>query len=119
MDVVTAPVPVRVYWQRWWILAVFSVLTMWNCSIWNTFGPMASTAKRVSNLEIGTESETLLFVMLRQIFGWSDATLTQFTLWVVICFPIFFLPSAWLLARSLRCSVLFCALCTFLASTIR
>ena len=51
MDAVTAPAPVRVYWQRWWILAVFSVLTMWNCSIWNTFGPMASTAKRVSNLK--------------------------------------------------------------------
>ena len=62
MDAVTAPAPVRVYWQRWWILAVFSVLTMWNCSIWNTFGPMASTAKRVSNLEIGTECETLIFV---------------------------------------------------------
>ena len=62
MDAVTAPAPVRVYWQRWWILAVFSVLTMWNCSIWNTFGPMASTAKRVSNLR--TDCEMMLLVLV-------------------------------------------------------
>ena len=61
MDAVTAPAQVRVYWQRWWILAVFSVLTMWNCSIWNTFGPMASTAKRVSNPR--TDCEMLLLVI--------------------------------------------------------
>ena len=61
MDAVTTPAPVRVYWQRWWILAVFSVLTMWNCSIWNTFGPMASTAKRVSNLR--TDCEMMLLVI--------------------------------------------------------
>merc|ERR1712012_1113029 len=89
----------RVYWQRWWILAIFSLLTMWSCSIWNTFSPFAATAKKT--------------------YGWTDSTLTQMTLWAVLCFPVFFLPSAYLLSRSLRYSVLAAALVTFLGPTLR
>ena len=36
-----------VYWQRWWILAIFSLFTMWQCAVWNTWGPFADTAKKV------------------------------------------------------------------------
>ena len=39
---------VIVYWQRWYILALFSLFTMWSCSVWNTFSPIAASAKEVS-----------------------------------------------------------------------
>ena len=38
---------VRVYWQRWWILTLFSLFTMEQCAIWNTFGPIAQSAEKV------------------------------------------------------------------------
>ena len=38
---------VRVHWQRWWILALFSLFTMEQCAIWNTFGPIAQSAEKV------------------------------------------------------------------------
>ena len=37
----------RVCWQRWWILTLFSLFTMWQCAIWNTWGPVAETAIQV------------------------------------------------------------------------
>ena len=40
-------VEVRVYWQRWYILALFSLFTMEQCAIWNTFGPIAQSAEKV------------------------------------------------------------------------
>ena len=61
-DVVTEPAPApapcpaprlgRVYWQRWAVLAIFSLVTMWECAVWNTFGPMAQTSKRVSSISL-------------------------------------------------------------------
>ena len=71
----------------------------WSCAIWNTFGPIAETVKAE--------------------YGWSDGTLSQFTLWAVLDFPLFFLPSAYLLSWSLRCSVLVASVCCVLGSTIR
>ena len=38
---------VRVHWQRWWILTIFSLFTMEQCAIWNTFGPIAQSAEKV------------------------------------------------------------------------
>ena len=40
-----------------------------------------------------------------QVFGWTDSTLTLFTLWGTLGFPFFFFPSALLLRKSLRLSV--------------
>ena len=88
-----------VQWQRWWILCVFSLQTMWSCAIWNTFGPIAETVK--------------------EEYHWTDGTLSQFTLWAVLDFPLFFLPSAYLLSWSLRYSVLLASLCTVVGPTIR
>ena len=62
-DVVTEPAPCpaprlgRVYWQRWAVLAIFSCVTMWECAVWNTFGPMAQTSKRVSSINTVPDSE--------------------------------------------------------------
>ena len=40
-----------------------------------------------------------------QVFGWTDSTITLFTLWGTLDFPLFFFPSAVLLRKSLRLSV--------------
>ena len=40
-----------------------------------------------------------------QVFGWTDSTITLFTLWGTLDFPLFFFPSALLLKKSLRLSV--------------
>ena len=40
-----------------------------------------------------------------QVFGWTDSTLTLLTLWGTLDFPLFFFPSALLLRKSLRLSV--------------
>ena len=41
------PTKTGIYWQRWWILAFFSLFTMWGCAVWNTWSPIADTAKKV------------------------------------------------------------------------
>ena len=46
-----------------------------------------------------------VLVKLIQVFGWTDSTLTLFTLWGTLDFPLFFFPSALLLRKSLRLSV--------------
>ena len=53
---------VRVYWQRWWILALFSLFTMEQCAIWNTFGPIAQSAEKVKRKRtvVGLESRCLV-----------------------------------------------------------
>ena len=89
---------VTIYWQRWYILALFSLFTMWSCSIWNTFSPIAASAKQV-------EFWFFLPTVETKVFGWTDSTITLFTLWGTLDFPLFFFPSALLLRKSLRLSV--------------
>ena len=78
---------------------MFSLLTMWSCAIWNTFGPIAETVK--------------------EEYDWTDGTLSQFTLWAVLAFPLLFIPSAYVLSRSLRYSVVLAGLCSVVGATIR
>ena len=47
----------------------------------------------------------MIFFAILQVYGWTDGTITMFTMWGSLDFPIFFLPSAWLLKKSLRYSV--------------
>ena len=94
-DASSATGQVRVYWQRWWILALFSLFTMEQCAIWNTFGPIAQSAEKVDEEHDGWI----------QVFDWSDSTIAMFTLWGCLDYAIWFLPSALLLSRSLRYSV--------------
>ena len=88
-----------VQWQRWWILFVFSLQTMWSCAVWNSFGPIAETVK--------------------EEYHWTDGTLSQFTLWAVLSFPLSFLPSAYMLSWSLRYSVILASLLTMAGPTLR
>ena len=71
----------------------------WSGAIWNTFGPIAQTVE--------------------EEFGWTDKTLTMFTWWAVLDFPLFFLPSSFILSRSLRYSVLAASSCSVIGATIR
>jgi len=80
-------------------LVLFSLFSMHSCAIWNTWGPIAKTAK--------------------QVYGWSDGTITMYTLWGCLDFPLFFLPSAWLLGRSLRLSVVVAVLCMVFGAVVR
>ena len=36
-----------VFSRRWYILLLFSIFSMHSCAIWNTWGPIAETAKQV------------------------------------------------------------------------
>lgn len=90
---------VKIYWQRWYILALFSLFTMEQCAVWNTFGPIAASAKKV--------------------YGFSDSTITLYNLWGCLGFLIFFLPSVLLLKVSLRYSVVAGTSCMLIASSIR
>ena len=47
----------------------------------------------------------IIFYIAFQVYSWTDGTITMFTMWGSLDFPIFFLPSAWLLKKSLRYSV--------------
>jgi hypothetical protein len=44
-----------VYTRRWWIIAVFSYNCITQTLIWNTWGPIAQSAK--------------------EVFGWDDVTI--------------------------------------------
>merc|ERR1712110_696834 len=94
-----AEIKTSVYWQRWWILLIFSLFTMWQCAVWNTWGPLADTAKKT--------------------FGWSNGTMVLFNLWGIIAFFIFSPVSAYLLSISLRYSVLAASVVMFLGTTVR
>ena len=106
----------RVYPQRWWILSLFSLFTMWGCAVWNTWSPIADTAKKVTLKNY----RSLFYVpSVSKTFGWSDSTLVLFNLWGVIMFFIFSPVSAYLLSVSLRYSVLGGTFLVFLGSTLR
>ena len=51
--VATSPPKAKHYFRRWWILAIFSYNGITQTLIWNTWGPIAQSAKYV--------------------FGWNDA----------------------------------------------
>jgi len=72
---------------------------MEQCAIWNTFGPIAQSAEKV--------------------FGWTDSTIALFTLWGCLDYAIWFLPSALLLSRSLRYSVVAASFCMLAGACLR
>ena len=96
---------------------IFSLFTMWQCAVWNTWGPLADTAKKVI--------DTLLLKCviaihnLLKTFGWSNGTMVLFNLWGIIAFFIFSPPTAYLLSISLRYSVLAACVVMFLGTTVR
>ncbi|XP_071505825.1 solute carrier family 49 member 4 homolog [Diadema antillarum] len=89
-----------VYPDRWYILALFSMMALANSSGWNTWGPIQDTAKAV--------------------FSWSDSNFALLANWGAITFlssaPMF----SWLLhTKGLRLSVLVAAGCLVIGMGIR
>merc|ERR1711892_5198 len=79
-----------VYSIRWYILLIFSLLNMFQCTIWNTWGPVEKVAKVV-------------------FASWSNQTISLFANWAnFVSFP-FLIPSMYLAEKSLRGCVVWAA----------
>ena len=95
---------------------IFSLFTMWQCAVWNTWGPLADTAKKVIDTLI---LKCVAIHDLLKTFGWSNGTMVLFNLLGIIAFFIFSPVSAYLLSVSLRYSVLAASVVMFLGTTVR
>ena len=83
----TPVVQTRVYAKRWYILAVFSLLALYQCCIWNTWGPVVDVL-------------TVVYP------DWTQATVSLLANWCSIAFLIFMLPVLYLQNNNLRYSIL-------------
>jgi len=84
---------------RFYILAVFSIYTMEQCASWNTWGPVAASAK--------------------QVFCLTDADIASLASIGLYGFVATIAPQTYLLHRSLRLSVLFGSLAIWLGAMLR
>ena len=78
---------VVVYRRRWYILTVFSLLAMFQCCVWNTWGPVVDVASLVYP-------------------SWTQGTLSLLANWASIAFLVFMIPVLYLQNRNLRSAVL-------------
>ena len=72
---------------RWYILGLFALMGVFNAAIWNTWGPIAESAKAVFPT-------------------WSDGTLAMFTNWGSITCILGIWPAMKILQYNLRLGVL-------------
>ncbi|XP_023345230.1 disrupted in renal carcinoma protein 2 homolog [Eurytemora carolleeae] len=86
--------------ERWYILSIFSIMTMFQCAVWNTWGPVEPVA-------------------LVAFPSWTDSTIGFFANWGNIGMYIGFLPFMILLQRSLRYSVLISGLLVAIGASIK
>ena len=63
--------------------AVFSQLAMWQCCVWNTWGPVVDVVK-------------LVFP------SWTQGTVSLLANWTAIAFLVFMIPVLYLQNKSLR-----------------
>ncbi|OWF43789.1 disrupted in renal carcinoma protein 2 homolog [Mizuhopecten yessoensis] len=100
VDLKEAEPDIAVYRRRWYILAVYSLVTFTQAALWNTWGPIA--------------------VSCQKVFGWNDTILALLPNWG----PIGFLLSEWMFSWSMDvhgirlCCVVTAAM-TAVASAIR
>ncbi len=66
-----------VYWYRWYILGLFSLVGALENVTWNTWGPIEDSA--------------------RAVYGWSKGTVSLLADWGAITFVLCVFPSAWML----------------------
>ena len=83
--------------RRWYILAVFSLLAMFQCCVWNTWGPVVDVV-------------TLLYP------AWSPATVSLLANWSSIAFLVFMVPVLYLQNTSLRYAILLTSCLMFLGN---
>ena len=80
--------------------AVFSLLAMFQCCVWNTWGPVVDVVK-------------LVFP------SWTQGTISLFANWTAIAFLVFMLPVLYLQNRSLRYSVVLTSCLIALGTSVR
>ncbi|XP_067686516.1 solute carrier family 49 member 4 homolog [Haliotis asinina] len=91
---------IKSYRRRWYVLAVFSYAAFLQSGVWNTFGPIAQSAKAV--------------------FGWSNASLGMLNNWGNIVYILCMFPVAWLMdVKGLRVSMLLCSVTMVFMTSIR
>ncbi|CAH1778276.1 unnamed protein product [Owenia fusiformis] len=90
----------KVYKRRWYILAVFSGLTLIQAGVWNSWGPIADTSSFV--------------------YGWKHSDIALLLNWGPIGFFIAAVPSFWLLdVAGLRWSAVLGSIFVCLGTGIR
>lgn len=64
----------KLYWQRWWLVAVFSVLGICQSASWNFYSPISGPIKNVygwSDYLIGWMANTAGIVFFLSVSAWS------------------------------------------------
>ncbi|XP_076035527.1 solute carrier family 49 member 4 homolog isoform X2 [Oratosquilla oratoria] len=72
-------VEVQVYKRRWWILFVFAGLGFMQCAVWNTWGPITSSAKTA--------------------YSWDNAEIARLSMWGTVTMIVGLIPFTILLQR--------------------
>jgi len=88
-----------VYRRRWFILALFSFLALYQCCVWNTWGPVVNSVQAV--------------------YGWDTVIVSLFANWGSIAFLVFMVPTLYLQDINLRATVLLSSGLVALATSIR
>jgi len=91
---------VKVYKRRWYILMLFSMLALYNCTVWNTWGPVADTVQMVYP-------------------GWDDSTVSLLANWGPIAFLVFLLPTLYISEVNLRASIVLSSGLVFAGAGVR
>ncbi len=65
----------QIYRRRWYIVVLFSCLSLQQNAVWNTFGPVD--------------------LSVRYAYGWSDAAVATLANWGPILFMICVIPASW------------------------
>ncbi|XP_072038099.1 solute carrier family 49 member 4 homolog [Amphiura filiformis] len=90
----------RLYTSRWYVLFVFVLLAASQLCLWNTFGPIADTAKIV--------------------LGWTDSDIALITSWGCTTFVLSAFFYSWLMdVKGLKVAVTLGAACLFVGTGIR
>jgi len=90
----------KVYKRRWYILIMFGFITMTQTGVWNTWGPISTTAINA--------------------FGWDNSTIALLGNWGPISYIIIGLIYPWLLqTRGLRPAVASSALLAAIGTSLR
>ncbi|KZS19268.1 Disrupted in renal carcinoma protein 2 [Daphnia magna] len=101
VSITSKKVVLKVYKRRWFILGLFSLLSFMQCTVWNTWGPIAESS-------------------LTAFPSWDAKTIALFGNWGTITFVIFTVPLIWLCdLYGLRVGMMVSALLMALGTSIR
>eukprot|EP00092_Neocalanus_flemingeri_P023173 GFUD01025128.1.p1 GENE.GFUD01025128.1~~GFUD01025128.1.p1 ORF type:complete len:519 (+),score=111.99 GFUD01025128.1:163-1719(+) len=90
----------HVFKRRWYILAIFSFLALFQCCVWNTWGPVVDIVDLVYP-------------------AWSEQTVSLFANWGSISFLVFMVPVLYLQDVSLRSSIVLSSSLVALGTALR